>query len=234
MRRFYAEASAGPAGADGIPILLDGRAVKTPARAALAVPTLRLADAIVAEWQAQRETVAPRTMPMTGLANAAIDRVTPDPRAFATPLAAYGESDLLCYRAETPASLVAAQEQAWDPLLAWAKARYDVTFAVTAGIVHRAQPPATIRRLTDALAARAPFALAAFSPLVTISGSLVIALALAEGEIEPEPAFDAAHLDELWQATRWGEDALATQAREERRRDFLAGARFLRLVEEHA
>jgi chaperone required for assembly of F1-ATPase len=230
VKRFYKEATAGAPGAEGIPILLDGRGVKTPARAALSVPTPALADAIVAEWQAQGDTIDPRTMPMTGLANAAIDRVAPNPAAFAAPLAAYGETDLLCYRADAPASLVAAQAQAWDPLLDWARRRYDVTFAVTAGIVHQPQPPATIRRLAEALAARAPFALVAFAPLVTISGSLVIALALAEGWIEADTAFDTAHLDELWQVQHWGEDALATRMREDHRRDFVAGARFLALV----
>lgn len=225
MKRFYKDVSV----ADGA-ILLDGRVVKTPARAPLAVSAPALAEAIAAEWRAQHETIDPRAMPMTGLANAAIDRVAPDPATFARPLAAYAETDLLCYRADGPADLVAEEEAAWDPLLDWARNRYDVHFVTTAGIVHAPQPPATVARLAEALAGRDAFALAALSPLVTIGGSLVTALAVAEGAIGAEAAFDATHLDELWQARQWGEDSLATTAREARRGDFLAAARFLSLL----
>ena len=226
MKRFYQTAMAGADGA----ILLDGRPVKTPARRALALPTAALAAAIVAEWDAQGDEIDPRAMPLTGLANAAIDRVTPDLAAFARTLAAYGETDLLCYRADGPDSLVARQAAEWDPPLAWARARYGVAFVVTTGIVHAAQPPATIARLATAVAGYDAFALAALSPLVTVSGSLLLALALAEGAIDRATAFAAAMLDELWQAERWGEDALAIQARAARREDFEAGARFLALL----
>lgn len=225
MKRFYASAEA----RDGA-ILLDGRPVRTPARAPLVVPMPALAEAIATEWAAQGETIDPRAMPLTGLANAAIDRVAPDPAAFAAPLAAYSESDLLCYRADLPPALAAAEAEAWDPLLDWARARYDVHFTVVAGVIHAPQPPATVARLGEALRARDPFALAAMNPLVTIGGSLVVALALAEGAIAAEPAFALTHLDELWQAERWGEDAEATKAREARRADFLAAARFLALL----
>lgn len=225
MKRFYKDVSI----ADGA-ILLDGRQIRTPARAPLAVSYPALAEGIAGEWRAQGETIDPRTMPLTGLANAAIDIVAPAPEAFIKPLAAYAETDLLCYRADDPPELIEAQGKAWDPLLDWARGRYDVHFAVTAGIVHVAQPPATVPRLAEALAARDAFALLPMSPLVTIGGSLVIALALAEGEIGADDAFDAAHLDELWQAGRWGEDEQATAAREARRADFLAAARFLSLL----
>jgi chaperone required for assembly of F1-ATPase len=225
VKRFYSAVTV----SDGA-ILLDGRPVKTPARNALRLRTDRLAEAVAQEWTAQGDTIDPRAMPMTGLSNAAIDRVSPDPAAFATPLAAYAETDLLCYRADSPADLVARQTETWDRLLGWAQARYDVRFTVTSGIVHAAQPAATVRRLGEALAARDPFALAAMSPLVTIGGSLATALALAEGAVAAEAAFDLTHLDELWQAEQWGEDMLATQAREARRRDFLAAARFLTLL----
>lgn len=225
MRRFYREVAV----ADGA-VLLDGRPVRTPARAALRLPAPALAEAVAAEWRGQGDTVEPRSMPLTGLANAAIDRVAPDPAAFAAPIAAYAGTDLLCYRADAPAALVREQAEAWDPLLDWARARYDVAFAVTAGIVHVAQPAATVARLGEALAARDPFALAPMQPLVTITGSLVVALALAEGAIGAEAAFDAAHLDELFQARRWGEDELALAARAARRRDFLAAAGFLALL----
>jgi chaperone required for assembly of F1-ATPase len=229
VKRFYKHVAI----ADGT-IQLDGRIVRTPARAALTLPSPALAEAIAGEWRAQRETIDPRSMPMTGLANAAIDRVTPDPAIFVAALAAYAETDLLCYRANEPDELVLAQAQAWDPLLDWARGRYDVHFEVTAGIVHIGQPPVTIARLSEALAARAPFALAPISPLVTLGGSLVTALALAEGAIDPDDAFAATHLDELWQAERWGEDYLALETREARRKDFLAAARFLELLDASA
>lgn len=225
MKRFYKDVVV----ANGA-ILLDGRPVKTPARAPLALPSPALAEAVAAEWGAQGAEIDPRSMPLTGLSNAAIDRVAPDPTAFVLPLAAYAESDLLCYRADAPAELVARQADAWDPLLDWARARFDIHLIVTSGIVHAPQPAAAVARLSEALAARSAFALAAMSPLVTIGGSLVTALALAEGEIDANAAFDVTHLDELWQAERWGEDRLALEARAARRRDFMAAAELLRLL----
>lgn len=229
MKRFYKIVTVEPLAA-AFEIRLDGRPVKTPAREPLALPGRVLADAIAAEWQAQGDKVDPREMPLTGLANAAIDRVAPDPAAFASNLALYGESDLLCYRAEEPPELVSREAAEWDPLLAWARHRYDIAFEIVTGIVHRSQPAATVERLAEAMASRDAFALAGLSPLVTISGSLILALALAEGAIDANAAFDAAHLDELYQAQHWGEDQLALDARDARRRDFNAAARFLSLL----
>lgn len=229
MKRFYKQVAVEPS-AGGFALLLDGRPVKTPARAALAVPSQQLAEGIAGEWQAQGEMIAPRTMPLTGLANAAIDRIAPDPATFATGLAGYGESDLLCYRAEGPDELVRRQAEAWDPLLAWARSRYDVALEVVAGILPAAQPAATIERLGQAVAARTPFELAGLSPLVTISGSLVIALAVAGGASTPEQAWAAASLEDRWQTEKWGEDAEAVAVLANRQRDFEAGARFLSLL----
>jgi chaperone required for assembly of F1-ATPase len=229
MKRFYKEVAVA-AEAGGLAIRLDGRSVRTPARALLTVPGRTLADAIAEEWRVQGDEVDPRAMPLTGLANAAIDRVAPDPAAFAATIAGYAETDLLCYRAADPPDLIAREAAAWDPLLAWARARYDVAFEVATGIVHRPQPEATVRRLAAALAARDPFALAAMAPLVTIGGSLVAALAVAERRIDADAAFATTHLDELWQAEQWGEDSLALHAREARARDFAAAARFLYLL----
>ena len=226
MKRFYKEASVG---ADH-DILLDGRRVQTPGRVPLAVPNARLAEAIADEWQAQAEVIDPRGMRLTGLANAAIDRIAPARESFAHGLAIYGESDLLCYRAEGPAPLRARQAERWDPILAWARDRYGIAFEVTSGIIHMAQPPETIARLAAAVATRGPFELAGLSPLVTVSGSLVIALALAEGAIGLDPAWAAASLDEQWQVDQWGEDAEAMHALANRRADFAAGARFLSLL----
>lgn len=211
-------------------VLLDGKPVRTPGRAPLALPTAALAEAVAAEWRGVGEVIDLRAMPLTGLANAAIDRIAPDPAAFAAGLAAYGESDLLCYRAESPAALVARQRAAWDPLLDWARAAYGVELVVTTGVIHRPQPGETVARLGQAIAGYAPFALAALAPIVTISGTLIGALALAEGGADPEQLWLAATLDEEWQAERWGDDDLAQAAKAARRRDYEAAVRFLALA----
>lgn len=229
MKRFYTEAETVEADG-GFGIALDGRPVRTPGRAALAVPTRALGAALADEWMAQGDTIDPRAMPLTGLANAAIDRIAPDMAGFAAGLAAYGESDLLCYRADAPAPLVARQAEAWDPLLDWAARRYDVAFVVTAGIVHAPQAPAAIERLAVATAARGPYALAGLSPLVTISGSLVAALALAEGAFGVEEVWTRVTVDEAWQAEQWGEDTLAAAALAARRAEFMSAATFLALL----
>jgi chaperone required for assembly of F1-ATPase len=226
MKRFYTEVSV----TEALGVALDARPVRTPAGAPLTLPNAALADAVAKEWRAQGETIDPRAMPMTGLANAAIDRVAPGPAGFAAGLAAYAESDLLCYRAGDPPDLAARQERAWNPILDWARQRYDVAFTLVTGIMHQPQPPATVARLGEAIAARSAFELAALSPIVTIAGSLVIGLALVEDALDPAAAFDAAHLDELWQAEQWGEDDLALTARAARRSDFLAACRFLDLL----
>jgi chaperone required for assembly of F1-ATPase len=211
-------------------VRLDGRPVRTPGRVPLLLPTDMLAEAVADEWRVVTDDIDPRAMPLTGLANAAIDRVAPDPVAFAAGLAAYGESDLLCYRADSPPDLVARQADLWDPPLDWARERYDVHFEIVTGVMHRPQPAATIERLGAAIAARPAFELAPLSPIVTITGSLVLALALAECAMEAKAVWAAANLDEDWQAEQWGEDDLAVKARETRRRDFDAAARFLSLV----
>ena len=211
-------------------VRLDDRPVRTPGRVPLLLPTAALAEAVADEWREVTDDIDPRAMPLTGLANAAIDRIAPGPAAFAAGLAAYGESDLLCYRADSPPDLVARQAALWDPPLDWARDRYDVHFEIVAGVMHRPQPEATTERLGAALAARHPFELAPLSPIVTITGSLVLALALAEDAMETEVVWAAANLDEDWQAEQWGEDDLAVKARETRQRDFEAAARFLSLV----
>ncbi len=225
MRRFWTTATA----ADGA-VLLDGRPVRTPRRNPLTMPSERLAGAIAAEWNAVGETVDPRRMPLTGLANAAIDIVAADHDAFAASLARYGESDLLIYRAESPAPLVARQQRQWDPLLDWARRRYDVAFETAAGVMHRPQPAATLARLHDATVRRTAFELAGLSPIVTIGGSLVVALALVEDAATPDTLWDAVTLDEAWQEEQWGADALATRAREARRAEWDAAVQFLELL----
>lgn len=226
MKRFWTEARA-----EAGQVLLDGKPVRTPKRNTLALPTEALARAVAAEWSAVGEDLDPRALPLTGLANAAIDIVAPDPAAFAATLAQYGECDLLAYRAETPPSLVARQEAEWDPLLTWVRARYDVHVEVVAGIMHRPQPHATVTRLSEAVAARSVFELAALSPIVTIGGSLITGLALVERAFEADRIWSAVNLDELWQEELWGADELALHARTARRREWDSAVRFLMLLE---
>lgn len=225
MKRFWKEVSVTTRG-----LTLDGKPVRTPGRTPLVLPSDALAEAVAEEWRAVGDTLDPRAMPLTGLANAAIDRIAPDTASFAAGLAKYGESDLLYYRAEDPEPLIARQAAAWDPLLDWARGRYDVHFETATGIIHRAQPEASVTRLGEAVAALDGFRLAGLSPVVTITGSLVAALALLEGAADAETIWAAAHVDEDWQAEQWGEDYLAVQAREAHRRDFDAGVRFLGLL----
>lgn len=226
MKRFWKEVSVDPDRG----IRLDGKPVRTPGKQPLILPTDALAEAVADEWRAVGEgaEIDPRAMPLTGLANAATERI--DPAAFAAALAAFGESDLLCYRAESPDDLVARQAALWDPLLDWARTRYDVHFEIAAGVMHRPQPPATIARLAEAVSARNAWQLAGLSPIVTIGGSLVAALALDEGAATPEDVWRAVELDEDWQAEQWGRDELSLGALESRRRDFNAGVRFLNLL----
>ena len=229
MKRFWKDVSVERQDG-GWGIRLDGRSVKTPARVALAVPTERLAGAIAEEWRSVADTIDPRAMPLTGLANAAIDRVGPDRQAFADGLARYAGADLACYRAEGPQGLIDRQEKSWDELLGWGRRRYDVDFATTTGLTHVTQPAATVERLAHEVSALDAFRLAGLSPLVTIGGSLVGALAVLEKAMTPEQVWEAVSLDDQWQLERWGSDAEAEAALENRRRDFLAAARFLELL----
>jgi chaperone required for assembly of F1-ATPase len=214
----------------GFSISLDGRTLKTPGRSDVIVPTRLLAEAVAEEWRECGETVDPRAMPLTGLANAAIDRVASDKETFAAGLARYAESDLTCYRAEGPAALVQWQSESWDAMLAWARRRYDVDFVCQAGVMHVPQPPETVRKLGHAVAALDSFRLAGMSPLVTIGGSLVAALAVLEEMMPADAAWEAVSLDDRWQLEQWGDDPEARAGLDGRRHDFLAAARFLELL----
>ena len=229
MKRFWKDVSFAEEG-EGWSIRLDERPVKTPARVLLAVPTKALAEAISAEWDGIEGEIDPRAMPLMGFANAAIDRVAADREAFAKGIAKYAEADLACYRAEGPRGLVSRQEEEWDKLLAWARRRYDVDFTTTTGLMHVDQPAATVERLSHAVSTLDPFRLAALQSLVTIGGSLVAALAVHEKAISAEQAWEAVSLDDRWQSEQWGADDEAEAALENRRRDFLAAARFLELL----
>ena len=228
MKRFYTTATVTGDGPFGI--ALDSRPLRTPARALLLVPGATLAQAIAGEWQAQGDTIEPRSLPLTGFANAAVDRVAPDAAAFAARLAAYAQSELIAYRADGPASLLAAQAAAWDPWAAWLARRYDVGLAITTGIMHVPQPAATLARISTAFAAFSAFQLAPLDPIVSITGSAVLALAVADGELEAAAAYDIAHVDARWQEEHWGRDPLAEHAESERRADLDVAVRCLRLL----
>jgi chaperone required for assembly of F1-ATPase len=229
MKKFYKQVSV--VAVEGAwAIELDGRAVKTPARAPLAVPGEALADAMAAEWRAQGDTISPATMPMTGFANATIDRVLPALGDFRGQVAAYAESDLFCYRADEPPELVALQAKQWDHLLGWAERVHDVRFTVTSGIMPVDQPAATVARLRTAVESLDPWLLAGAAVLTQIGGSLVGALVHLAGEITAEQLFDAGSLDESWQAEQWGVDEQAAERLAKRRVDFLDAARFCELA----
>lgn len=227
-RRFYKEASSG----DVAPfqILLDRRAVKTPKKRALAVPTKALAEAIAEEWQAQQEFVDPSRMPLTRFANTAIDAVSETENAVAADIVAYAGSDLVCYRAEAPEELVALQSREWNPIVAWADATLGATFRVVPGVMHVEQPPATLAVVAKALTPHDAFRLTGLHVLTTLTGSALLALALSRGALTADAAWSAAHVDEDYQISLWGEDAEAVARRRGRRAEFDAASRWLALL----
>lgn len=229
MRRFWKDVSLEQS-TFGHAVRLDGRPVKTPTRNELALPTKKLADAVVAEWEAVEKTIDPMLMPMTGFANAAIDHIGGDRDGFVTAIAAYGETDLLCYRAAADEALGARQAEIWEPWLDWSRARYDVSFVIVEGIMHQPQPEATLAKLRATVAARGTFELAAMAKLAHLSGSLVLTLALVERAGEADEVWNAACLDELWQEELWGADHWADKNRADRRVEFMAAVRFLELL----
>jgi chaperone required for assembly of F1-ATPase len=229
VRRFWKSVEV-LEGDGGWGVRLDGKPQRTPARVELAVPTLVLAEAIADEWRSAADQVDPGAMRMTGLANAAIDRIVPERPAFAAGLARYVETDLACYRSEWPPELVERQAASWDPLLAWARRRYDVDFSTTTSLMHVPQPVATIERLAHAVAALNAYQLAGLSPLVTVGGSLVAALAVFERAITSEEGWLAVSVDDRWQLEQWGSDPDAELALDNHHSDFVAGARFLELL----
>jgi chaperone required for assembly of F1-ATPase len=226
-RRFWTAAGVAPAAA-GWTVQLDGRPVRTPAKAPLIVPTERLAAAIAAEWDAQGAEVRPADMPLTRAANAAIDRLPVHRAAVVAEIAGYGASDLLCYRAEAPAALAARQAAAWDPLLAFAADTLGAPMTVTRGVIPVEQPAGSLARLRAHVAALDDWALIALSDLVALSGSLVIGLAVVHGR-DPAALWPLSRIDEDWQAELWGTDPEAAAAAGARAAAFHAAARFLAL-----
>lgn len=204
-KRFWTAADVTPA-EDGYGIALDGRPVKTPAKRPLVVPSDALARAIVAEWDAQAKMIDPRTMPFTRTANAAIDKVATQKAEVADMLAAYGDSDLLCYRAETPRALVERQSELWDPFLEWAAEQLGARLLPRTGVMHAPQPAEALAVLSARVHAQTPFELAAFHDLVSLSGSLILGFAATQDMQSAEVIWDISRLDEIWQAEQWGAD----------------------------
>ncbi len=227
-KRSWTQATVAQA-AGGWQVLLDGRAVKTPARSPLLLPTQALAQDVAAEWQAQQGEIAPATMPFTKMANTAIDGTTPRHALVVDALAEWGGSDLLCYRAEAPAALILRQAAGWDPWLDWATEALGARLVVTRGIMPVAQPPKALAALRAAVAAHDPFRLTALHDLVTIPGSLVLGLAVAQGMLTADQAFDLSRIDNDWQAEQWGTDEEAAESAARKRADLVAAGRFFAL-----
>lgn len=228
-RRFWQAARVRPESA-GFTILLDARMLQTPAKAPLIVPTEALAVAIATEWDALGEEIRPEALPFTRAANSAIDRVTRSHGEVARSLAEYGGADLLCYRADAPTELRARQAAAWDPLLAWAAEALRAPLITATGVMHRPQPEESLAALRDAVAAHDPFALTALHDLVTISGSLVLGLAVSRGALGAEQAWALSRIDETWQAEHWGRDAEAEAVEALKHQDFLRAETLLGLL----
>jgi len=229
VKRFYSDVSVSPEGG-GHAITLDGRPVKTPQRNALALPTSALAEAVADEWAAQGEDIVPATMTLTGLAQGALDQVASERARIVGRIAAFADSDMLYYRAnEGQQALVDHQALRWDPLLDWARQRYDVSFHLVYGIRYEPQPTETIERLTAAVEAQDDFAVAAMLSLVGLSGSLIATLALVEQQFDSARLWPLVNLEELWQEQQWGRDDQAAATRGIKQAEFEAAARFLDL-----
>jgi chaperone required for assembly of F1-ATPase len=210
MNRFYKEVSVG-ADAEGFAVLLDGKPVKTPARNNLRLPTRALAEAIAAEWAGQGETVIATTMPLLRLSNTVIDGVAANRDEVITAILRFGENDLLCYRAHQPPDLIARQAEGWDPLLDWARQRLSVNMRVVDGITHADQSPDAIEALREAMRGYDAFTLGGLHVVASITGSLVLGLAVVEGHISGARAFELSRIDESYQAEKWGADSEAVK-----------------------
>jgi chaperone required for assembly of F1-ATPase len=227
-KRFYKEVAVADDGARA-GLLLDGKPVRTPGKAPLTVPTKTLAEAIAAEWRAQGEHIDPRTMPLTKLANSAIDGVEGRTGAVIDDIMAHARADLLCYRASGPDGLLAAQAKHWDPIITWAKDALHAPLTLAEGIIHVAQPEASMAAIRKELEGLDAFTLAALHVMTSLTGSALLALAVLKKRLDPDEAWNAAHVDEDFQIGQWGEDAEAKDRRAARRRDFDAAARTLQL-----
>ncbi|MBR9764947.1 MAG: ATPase [Rhodobacteraceae bacterium] len=228
-RVFWTRAEAVPT-EGGHTVQLDGRPVRTPAKAPLVVPSAPLAQALAEEWAAQSEVVDPGSMPLTRTANSAIDKVTHQRAEVADMLAEYGDSDLLCYRADSPAELVSRQSREWDPVLDWAEAELGARLAPRQGILHQPQDPAALASLRARVHAMHPFELAAFHDLVALTGSLVLGFASFLTTWSGDRLWRLSRLDEDWQEEQWGMDDEARDVAALKRVAFDDARRFLSLL----
>ena len=233
-KRFYKQVTTDTEGREGTALQLDGKPVRSPGKAALRLPTPALAEAIAEEWRAQGERIDPLTMPLTRIANSAIDGVVGREQAVIDDIMAHAGSDLLCYRAPGPDGLVKAQQAHWDPVLVWAKTTLGAPLLLAEGVAHVAQPETSLGRLREPLLGHDAFSLAALHVMTALTGSALLGLAVAQGHLTPEAAWKAAHVDEDWQISQWGEDAESAERRKNRWRDFAAAARTLALAQNRA
>ncbi len=229
-KKFWSDVSASQT-KDGYAILLDDRDLRTPAKAPLKVPTEAMAGLIVAEWQQLTDEIDPGRLPVTRIANAAIDKVTPQFQQVADMLSAYGATDLLCYRASDPAGLVERQQTLWQPWLDWAADELGAPLEIGVGVMHVEQPPASLQRLRTAVNTFDAFQLSAFHDLVTLSGSLVLALAVSRNMLAANEAWALSRLDEIWQSELWGTDDEAEAMAAIKAEAFLRAADVLKALE---
>ncbi len=233
MKRFYKAAAAAPAGPSdhGYLVELDGRPVRTPLKAPLAVPTRGLAEAIAEEWAAQEGDIRPQAMPLSGLACNAIDRVAVEQTQVAEQIAAYAAHDLVCYRVAEPPELAARQAAVWQPLLDWVAVTYGAPLATTCGLAAAPHPPEALAALRRTVFALDHWRLTGLGSAVQAAGSLVVGLALRDRRLSAEAAFAASQVDEDFQIERWGEDPEAAARRASLLQDLAAAARFLELLD---
>lgn len=229
MKRFYRDVTVAE-GEGGYAVLLDEAPAKTSQGAPLNTPSRSLAEAIAGEWRDQHERIDRATMPLTGLACAALDRMGRNRGQVIDHILGFGRSDLVCYRAETPVALAERQKALWDPLLDWALTRHGLRFMADAGVTYIEQPVDVIVRMQELVSALGDFRLAPFDLMASLTGSFVIALALLEGHLTADGAFAAAQLDEIYQAEKWGRDAEAEARRTHMLADLTAAERFVRLL----
>jgi len=231
-KRFYKDVATVTDGEGGWRVTLDGKTMRTPAKGDFIVPAKPLADAIAEEWRAQGEHIQPESMPLTKLVNSAVDGARGREDLVLEDILGHAASDLLFYRADAPDGLVSRQTQYWDPVLAWARQDLCAPFVLGEGVMAIDQPPASLERLRAHVTDLDAFGLTALHVMTTLSGSALLALAVALGRLTPEQAWKAAHVDEDWQIGQWGEDAEAQARRERRWRDFAAAARMLKLLKD--
>ena len=228
MKRFYKKVGVGADPESGaLIVLLDNRPVRTPGKAPLALPTAALAEAVAAEWAEQGEVIRPPSMPLMSLSCTAIDLVRPRRPEVVTEVAGFGETDLVCYWSEEPPDLAERQRLLWQPLIDWAALTHDAPLRVTTSILPQPQPDDALRALTRAVEAYDDFALAGLATAVKAAGSLVVGLAMAEGHLSPNAAFEAAELDSTFQIEVWGEEAEGTKRRDGVRAELSSAQRFL-------